>query len=234
MKCIIIEDEIPAQRLLLSYLKKIPHIEVLGCFNSAIKANDTLLNHDVDVMFLDINLPDISGMNYLSIIDKSPLVVITTAYSEYAVESFEKDRIVDYLMKPFSFERFLKATNKVADRLENNMRINQPNQRVESDNHIFVNIDKTLHKILFDDISYIMSEHNYITIQTKERKYTFVDTLKNWCTKLPSQQFIQIHKSYIINCKKITKISGNKVITLAGTLPIGRHFKEQFVSQLKL
>lgn len=230
MKCIIIEDEIPAQRILKNFLEKIPNTEIVGCFNSAIKANETITNTVVDVLFLDINLPDLSGMNYLNILQHPPKVIITTAYPEYAVESFEKDMIVDYLMKPFSFDRFLKAINKVKNTVttvENGATKNQLD-------HVFVNLDKTLQKILFNEINYIASEHNYITIYTSEKKFTLVDALKNWNEKLPDT-FIQIHKSYIVNTQFITKIAGNQVTLHHNiTLPIGRTYKASLIAYLNL
>lgn len=230
MKCIIIEDEIPAQRILKNFLEKIPNAELVGCFNSAIKANETITNTVVDVLFLDINLPDLSGMNYLNILQNPPKVIITTAYPEYAVESFEKDMIVDYLMKPFSFDRFLKAINKV----RNTASTAEINANKNNLDHVFVNLDKTLQKIMLNEINYIASEHNYITIHTLDKKFTFVDALKNWKEKLP-KTFIQIHKSYIINTNYITKITGNQ-LTLHHNiiLPIGRTHKATLITYLNL
>ena len=231
MKCIIIEDEIPAQRILKNFLSKIPNAEIIGCFNSAIKANDTITHHSIDVLFLDINLPDLSGMNYLNILQNPPKVIITTAYPDYAVESFEKDMIVDYLMKPFSFDRFLKAINKVKNTTHD---ITKYPEKKDDLDHVFINLDKTLQKIMFKDINYIASEHNYVTICTPEKKFTFVDTLKNWKEKLPNK-FIQTHKSYIVNTNNITKITGNQ-LTLHHhiTLPIGRTHKAALIAYLNL
>lgn len=226
MKCIIIEDEIPAQRILQSYIKKIPQLELIDTFNSAVLANNTINNGSIDLIFLDINLPDISGMNYLSIIKNPPNVIVTTAYPDYAVESFEKDMIKDYLMKPFSFERFLKAVNKIENNIE---RKTQP-----TEDYIFLNLDKTHQKLYLDKVLYIESEHNYVTIHTQEKKYTFVDSLKNWKAKLTQNKFVQIHKSYLINTEKIDQISGNQVSIGNVKIPIGRTYKSELMRILDL
>ncbi|NQY06440.1 MAG: response regulator transcription factor [Flavobacteriaceae bacterium] len=228
MNCVIIEDEIPAQRILKNYIEKLSDLNLIGTFNSAIKANDILTNQGVDILFLDINLPDLSGMNYLNILKNPPSVIITTAYPDYAVESFEKEMIVDYLMKPFPFERFLKAVNKVSQK---NM---TSSSKSSASDHIFINIDKALHKVYLDNILYLESEHNYITVYTTEKKYTFIDTLKSWGQKLTYPNFIQIHKTYIVNLDKVDKLIGNTVNISQKTIPIGRTFKNNLIERLNI
>ena len=147
MTCIIIEDEIPAQKIINSFLNKLPNVELLGLFNSAIEANGFLNANAVDLVFLDINLPDMSGLDFIKTVKNPPDIIMTTAYPDYAVSSFELDTIVDYLVKPFSFDRFLKAINKAKDRLQR--------PKKESDNQseiLFLNVDKTLHKIILNEI----------------------------------------------------------------------------------
>lgn len=229
MNCIIIEDEIPAQKILQNFISKVPHLNLLGTFKAAIEANSFLRNNVIDVVFLDVNLPDISGIDFIKTVKNPPSIIMTTAYPDYAVSSFELDTIVDYLVKPFSLERFLKAVNKLTVNV-----IEVSNLKVDDSNSIFVNVDKTYHKIVLDDIVYVASDRNYITLVTKSQKLSFIDSLKNWAEKLPKDTFIQVHKSFIINSKLVDKISGNEVFINQNRIPIGRTYKQQLLKQLKI
>lgn len=229
MTCIIVEDELPAQNLLKNYLSKIPDMQLLATFQSAIDANNYFKSNTVDLVFLDVNLPDISGLDFIKTVKNPPAIIMTTAYPEYAVSSFELDTIVDYLVKPFGFDRFLKAVNKAEDRL---IKKDVVNQTVEDS--IFLNVDKTLHKIILHDLLFLESDRNYITIVTQTQKLSFIDSLKNWNQKLPDLEFLQIHKSYIINAKYVTKISGNEVYINTHRLPIGRTFKADLLKKLRI
>ncbi|WP_452220649.1 LytR/AlgR family response regulator transcription factor [Lacinutrix salivirga] len=230
MTCIIIEDEIPAQKIIKNFLSKLPNLELVETFNAAITAHSFLQNNTVDVVFLDINLPDISGLDFIKTIKNPPAVIITTAYADYAVPSFELDTIVDYLVKPFSFDRFLKAVKKVEQRLANT----KPKPEDDTKASLFLNVDKTLHKIIIDDILYLESDRNYITIVTKTKKFSFIDSLKKWREQLNDNQFIQIHKSFIINSKYVNKIAGNTIYIYDNKLPIGRSFKQELLKQLRI
>ncbi|MBQ0786472.1 MAG: response regulator transcription factor [Oceanihabitans sp.] len=230
MTCIIIEDEIPAQKILKNYLSKLPNIELLGVFNAAIEANTFLNNTKVDLVFLDINLPDISGIDFIKTIKNPPAIIMTTAYPDYAVRSFELDTIVDYLVKPFGFDRFLKAINKAKDRMEKPIAISGENNQEP----LFLNVDKTLHKIVINDVLYLESDRNYITIITKNKKLSFIDSLKNWNEKLSEADFIQVHKSFIINKKYVDKISGNEIYVQGNRIPIGRTYKQELLQLLKI
>lgn len=225
--CIIVEDEIPAQKILQNFIGKVPHISLEGVFNSAIEANTFLRNTKVDVVFLDINLPDISGIDFIKTISNPPDVIITTAYPEYALSSFELDTIVDYLVKPFSLQRFLKAVNK----LENRNRVETITEIKEAPS-VFINVDKTHHKIVLDELLYIESDRNYITVVTQTQKLSYLESLKNWIEKLPEEQFVQVHKSFIVNRKKIDRISGNELFIDAHKIPIGRTFKQNLLRTL--
>jgi len=229
MTCIIVEDELPAQNLLKNYLSKIPEMQLLATFQSAMDANNYFKSNTVDLVFLDVNLPDISGLDFIKTVKNAPAIIMTTAYPEYAVSSFELDTIVDYLVKPFGFDRFLKAVNKAEDRL---IKKDVVNQTVEDS--IFLNVDKTLHKIILNDILFLESDRNYITIVTQTQKLSFIDSLKNWNQKLPDLEFVQIHKSYIINAKYVTKISGNEVYINTHRLPIGRTYKANLLKKLRI
>ena len=230
MNCIIIEDELPAQRILQNYISKMPELAIEGSFQSALNANALLLTKKIDVVFLDINLPEISGIQYIKTLANPPAIIMTTAYHEHAVESFELETICDYLIKPFSFERFLKAVNKVKKTLPKT----ETKTIVETNNteHLFLNIDKTLHKINFKDIVYIASDRNYVTVVTKHSKLSYIESLKSWMHKLPADKFIQVHKSFIVNYNMIEKISGNKLIINGSSVPIGRSFKTSLIQKI--
>lgn len=218
--CIIIEDELPAQKILKSFLNKTLNIELLASFQTAKEAHRFLQTNTVDFVFLDINLPDIMGIDFMKTLINPPFIIITTAYPDYALDSFDLETIVDYLVKPFSFDRFLKAIRKIEQRVKQ--------IEAEPNNSVFLNIDKTLHKVLLHEILYIESDRNYLTFVTLEKKYVFIDSLKNWTTKLP-EYFIQVHKSYIINVNHIDKISGNEIGINKISIPIGRTFKSNFM-----
>ncbi len=230
MTCIIIEDEIPAQKILKNYLSKLPNLELLGVFNAAIEANTFLKCNTVDVVFLDINLPDISGIDFIKTIKNPPAIIMTTAYPDYAVSSFELDTIVDYLVKPFGFDRFLKAINKAENSVEKSALSSEEN----IGETLFLNVDKTLHKIIISDILYLESDRNYITIITKNKKLSFIDSLKNWKEKLPETCFTQVHKSFIINRRYVDKISGNEIYVQGNRIPIGRTYKQELLKLLKI
>jgi len=229
MTCIIIEDEIPAQKIITNFIDKIPNLSLQGTFKAAIEANSFLNNTTVDLVFLDINLPDISGLDFIKTVKNPPAIIITTAYPEYAVNSFELDTIIDYLVKPFSFDRFLKAINKVESRLKPSNNTHETPEDV-----IFLNVDKTLHKLTLNAILYIESDRNYITVVTNTQKLSYIDSLKNWIEKLPQNQFIQVHKSFIINTKFVTKISGNLIFVNDYKIPIGRMYKQELLKQLQI
>ena len=209
MNCIIIEDEIPAQSILKNFISKIPSITLVDTFKAAIEANSFLnTNNAIYIVFLDINLPDMSGLDFIKTIKNPPAIIMTTAYPDYAASSFELDTIVDYLVKPFSFDRFLKAINKAKNRIET------PKEDIKerTEESIFLNVDKTHHKLALNAIVYIESDRNYITVVTETQKLSYIDSLKNWTAKLPENKFIQVHKSFIINSEFVERISGKYFI----------------------
>ena len=230
MTCIILEDEIPAQNILKNFIGKLPNVELRGVFKAAIEANAFLNTNTVDLVFLDVNLPDISGLDFIKTIKNPPAVIMTTAYPDYAVDSFTLDTIVDYLVKPFSFDRFLKAVNKS----ENFTKKIVSNSKENKNETLFLNVDKTHHKIIVNDILYLESDRNYITILTKTQKLSYIDSLKNWRGKLPESDFVQIHKSFIINRNYVDKVSGNEIYVNEKKLPIGRSFKQELLKLLKI
>ncbi|OSY88931.1 transcriptional regulator [Tenacibaculum holothuriorum] len=226
MKCIIIEDELPAQLILKSYIKRFDQLELISSFQTAIEANSFLKKNTIDLVFLDINLPDISGLDFIKTVQNPPQIIITTAYPDYALDSFELDTIVDYLVKPFSLERFLKAISKAEKRY-------QSESNYSNSETIFLNIDKALHKVKIEDILYIESDRNYLTFVTEKQKLSVIDSLKNWTESLSKHQFIQVHKSYLINLKKVDKVIGNILYIKEQKIPIGRTYKSNFINTIQ-
>ncbi|MFC2096091.1 LytR/AlgR family response regulator transcription factor [Bacteroidota bacterium] len=229
-KCIIVDDEPPAQRVIEMFLKDLPSIELIAKCNSAFEANDILMKYDIDIMFLDINMPKMSGLNFLKSLNKKPAVIITTAFREYALEGFELD-VIDYLKKPFSFERFFKAVNKAIESVKtksthtNNKHIPEIKANRE---YIFVKEDKATYKISMNDIYFIESVGDYNKIYTKDKVYLAYQTLKKLQDLLPSDQFPRIHKSYIIALNKIEKIIGNHIKIMGQDVPIGQTYRKSF------
>lgn len=229
MNCLIIEDEKPAQRVLEQFIKNSPGLILSGVYKTAMDAQAKLNQGGVDLLFLDINLPLISGIALLKGLKNPPLVIVTTAYSQYALESFELD-VVDYLLKPFSFERFVKATNKAfklkgaEENTSNNI-----SQEINSE-QVIVNMDKVLYKLNLSDICYVASDKDYVCIYTAQRKYVFLDSLKNWEEKLKDKGFCRVHKSYLVNLGHIAKVEGNTICLDKLELPIGRSYRSRFMA----
>ena len=227
IQCAIIEDEPLAQNILKKYIEDYPALELAAVCNNAEEAQKILLRQDVELLFLDINLPKLSGISFLKTLPRQPLVIFTTAYPEYAVEGFELDAI-DYLLKPFSFERFLKAANKAVQQLNKKEIAEQA-----TPSFIFLKADKKVHKVNPDDILYIEAAGDYIKIMTESGQYMVNDTLKSLQDELPPVQFIRVHKSYIISRNKIKFFEGNYVKVGNANIPIGNSYKEEISTRLK-
>ncbi len=232
MKCLIIEDQPPAQRILKTYIENVDYLHLEETFSNAISALDFLQSNPVDLIFLDIHLPKLSGIDFIKALHYSPSIILTTAFSDYAIESYELS-VVDYLLKPFSFQRFLKAIAKIPAMPKNFPYKEQVKDVGTSTSTIFIKSGYDYIKIEVDDILFIKSDADYTEIYTIGQKYLTNDTLKSWQGKLPQIHFIQVHKSYLINNTKILKVTGNQVY-LPGDyiVPIGRAYKEDFVKKV--
>lgn len=230
LKCIIIEDELPAQRVLKNYINDVPYLELEEAFKSPVQAMETLQSKDIDLLFLDINLPRISGLNFLRSLSNPPKVIITTAYPDYAHEGFELD-VVDYLLKPFSFDRFLKALSKLKSTKSESALKESESDRTHR--YAFVKVDKTLHRVDFADIRYIESDKDYVRIITDDQSLMLLQTLKHWEQMLPDNDFSRVHKSYIVNIAHIDKIIGNRIKIASESIPIGRHYKQNFLDKIE-
>lgn len=233
LKCLIIEDELPAQRVLKNYIDDVPYLELADTFKSAVDALETIQSGDIDLLFLDINLPKISGLNFLRSLKNPPRVIVTTAYPDYAHEGFELD-VVDYLLKPFSFERFIQALSKLKTEQANENSSGKVPIRDYQHQYAFVKVDKTLHRVDFPEIKYIESDKDYVKIiRSGGENLMLLQTLKHWLKMLPNEHFSQVHKSYIVNIAKIDKIAGNQIKIGDATIPIGRHYKQDFLDKIE-
>ncbi len=223
MTCIIVEDQPPAQRILKKYIEDVDFLTLKAVFSDAIQAMAYLKTETIDVMFLDINLPKISGIEFLKSANNIPQVILTTAFSDYALESYELN-VVDYLLKPFSFQRFVQAVSKVSSKTSE-----MPSETSE----IFIKSGYEHIKVIIDDILFIESDSDYTEITTLNQKYLSQEPLRHWIEVLPNNKFYRIHKSHIINIQKIEKLVSNLVYLKGGyKIPIGRTYKDAFTKNI--
>lgn len=229
INCIIIEDQPPAQRVLKKYITDIGYLELKATFADALLAINFLKKEPIDLIFLDIHLPKISGIEFLKVLKNKPNVILTTAFSDYALESYEYD-VVDYLLKPFSFERFVQAVSKVPSKIKEGISTQISIEENQFPDMIFIKSGYEHIKIEVADIRFIQSDADYTEIITSARKYVSQEPLRYWEEYLDSKKFVRIHKSYILNISKIQKIIGNQVQFEGNiNLPIGRAYKEGFM-----
>ncbi len=220
IKCIIIEDEPLAAKVLSDYILQVPFLELHGTFKDAILATDYLRQNTIDLMFLDIHLPKLKGMAFLKTLTHPPAVIITTAYHQYAVEGFNLN-VTDYLLKPFDFERFLIAVTKVKTAEGEKQK---PNESQEIKDFIFLNVQKKKVKILFSEIVYIESQREYIKIITTEKEYVSKMSTHEIEGLLPANLFKRIHRSFIVSIGKIQSYTAKIVEVNGVSIPIGRGY----------
>lgn len=226
-QCLVIEDEPLAQDVLKKYIQDHPSLELVAVCTDALQAQQVLARQPVPLIFLDINLPRLSGIGFLKTLAHPPLVIFTTAYPEFAAEGFELDAI-DYLVKPFSFERFLKAVNKVLEKLER-----KSTEKSSAPASIFIKADKKVYKIDLDDILYLEALDDYVKLVTVQQSYLINDTLKSLQEELPAANFMRVHKSYIISKNNIVFFEGNYVRIGEKDIPIGASYREEFNSRVR-
>jgi DNA-binding LytR/AlgR family response regulator len=219
IKCIIVEDEPLATKVLADYVSQVPFLELQETFKDAILATDWLRHHITDLIFLDIHLPKLKGMAFLKTLTHPPAVVITTAYHQYAVEGFDMN-VTDYLLKPIEFERFLVAVNKVKT-----AQSEKPGE-TETKEFIFLNVQKKKVKILFSEIVYIESQREYIKIVTTKKEYISKMSTHEIESLLPGHLFKRIHRSFIVSVDKIQSYTAEEVDVNGIAIPIGRGYKD--------
>ena len=224
IKCIVVDDEPLAVSLLGSYVEKIPFFELVFSTENPILALEYIQKNDADLIFLDIQMPELSGINFMKIVGDKLKYILTTAYSEYALEGYEHN-VIDYLLKPISFDRFQKSALKAQERF--------PTNETSANSYFFVKSSGQQHKINFDEILYIESIKDYVNIKTDNQEYIVLDTLKSLENQLPAN-FARVHKSFILNLDKIEKIDVRNVFLNSGKeIPIGETYKSEFFQKLK-
>jgi DNA-binding LytR/AlgR family response regulator len=232
LTCIIVDDEAPARKGLEKYVTEIDFLELKGICKNAMEANTILNTEKIDLVFLDIEMPMLSGIDFLKSLKHTPKIIFTTAYSEYAIESFEFD-VVDYLVKPISFERFLQAANKAHRFITEKISTKKPQEnKTDGEDFIFIKTDKQLVKILLDEILFVESLQNYIRIHTSRKSYLTLVPLKKVFDILPADDFIQVHKSFVIAKSKVEAIVGTQILIGEHKIPIGRRLKETILDIL--
>lgn len=231
IKCVLIDDEPLAIKVLLNYFQNFPEFEIIGTFNNSIEALDFLNNNTVDSLFLDINMPLMSGFELIQLYKNksNTKIIITTAFREFAAESYDLD-VLDYLVKPIPLPRFIKCISKITAEFQNRMISKQENHRVEP--HIFIKVDKKMVKINIDEILFIEGMKEYIKVVTPEKTYITHKALSSLTEELPEERFIRIHKSFTIALDKVKTIEGNRIQITSYTLPIGRNYSKEVKSKI--
>lgn len=227
IKCLIIDDEEPARKLLQFFIDKLPDAEVTGVFKNPLEAIPVIENKTADLVFLDIQMNEINGIDLLKALRNRPAIILTTAYRDYAVEGFELE-VEDYLLKPFDFNRFLKSFNKVADKLRSQDTLPVEDPTTASSGYIILKEGKNKHKVALDQILYIESENEYVSYHLKDKKILVLDSLKRVEASLPSQQFMRVHRSYIVNKSAVESISSDSRLMIgAKAIPVSNTYKRE-------
>jgi len=241
--CMIVDDEFLARKLLSSYVEKLPNWELIKVCQNALEAVEILSKQYVDVLLLDIHMPDLTGIELLNTISHPPITILTTAYADYALDGYQLD-VLDYLLKPIPFDRFVQAMNKASTQLNlirKALHANDSEGIVTQDvaehssqpDHFFVKADYKLVKIKFDDILYIEGLREYISIFTPAKRHIVYHSLKKMENMLPPHRFIRIHKSYIVPMDQISSIYGNTVVLGDKELPVGKSYKQQLMDRIQ-
>jgi DNA-binding LytR/AlgR family response regulator len=221
IKCLIIDDEPAARDILETYITDCPETEIAGICHDALQARSWMNEHTADLMFVDINMPKLSGLSFIKTLNAPPQIILSTAYSEHAVDAFDLG-VTDYLLKPFSFERFLKAIDKVKLHGE------------KSDGNspaITIKADGKLYRVIHEEILYFKSQGDYVTLYSTDKNITFHYSLKGLSKILPNGQFCRVHRSYIVSLPKIEYLDGNRLKVGDELIPIGNSYKETFLQK---
>jgi DNA-binding LytR/AlgR family response regulator len=225
LKCIIIDDEPIARKVLQEFIEEIDYLELIGQAENPLKAIPLLNNNVIDIVFLDINMPKINGIEFLKNSKINASIIMTTAYTEHAVEAYGLD-VLDYLVKPIAFERFLKACNK-AKETEKSAKIIP-----ETNDHFFIKCDTQIEKIYFNDLIYAEAMLNYVMLYTKAKKMMVYITIKSLEEQLPAEIFIKVHKSFIVNINKVDSIEGNILNIGNEKISISQNLREKVINEI--
>jgi DNA-binding LytR/AlgR family response regulator len=236
IRCLVVDDEEPAHAILKNFIDQVESLSFIGSAFNAIEATNFLHREKIDLIFLDINMPRMTGLEMLESLNNAPKVILTTAYSEYALKSYDLG-VIDYLMKPIAFPRFLKSVNKVIEMerpvekiLEYTELQDEQNQNTISNNFLWIKTDKGLFRIDYQDIAYFQSIGNYLRIVLKNGEtHLTLQTSKDLEQQLPSENFVRIHKSHVINLDCLTRVEGGRVFLGKTELPIGAMYRKDFL-----
>lgn len=227
LQCLIVEDEPLARNLLTEYVSKVPDLNLVEACSSPLAALEVLRRQHIDILFLDIQMPEITGISFLKVLQKKPFVILTTAYSQYALEGYELD-VVDYLLKPITFERFLKAVDKVSQRIQSPPRLVLSSTGKATEDFVFVKDGTKLVRINLSDILYVEGLKDYVTIHARGQKVVTLQRLKALEEQLPADRFIRIHHSYIVAVHAIDAVHKGEVKIGTAVLPISESYRKQF------
>lgn len=223
IKCLLVDDEPLAIKVLQNYFANFPDFEIVGAFSNSLEALDFVNSTSVDIVFLDINMPMMTGFELIPLIENKTRVIITTAFREFAAESYDLD-VLDYLVKPIPLPRFIKCINKITT--EYNLKNNIKTEVSKGDSHIFIKVDKKMMKINIEEILFVEGMKEYIKIVTPDKTYITHKSLTSLSEELPSDKFLRIHKSYVIALNKVKSLEGNRIQILSYTIPIGRNYSK--------
>jgi len=230
IKCLVVDDEPASQDVLIEYINSCPDLELIQVCSNAFEANEVLNDHEnIRLIFLDISMPKLSGMKFYRSLSNPPYVIFTTAYPEYAIEGFEVDA-VDYLLKPFPFERFLKAVNKVFEKLKSQQ---TKGNGLQVEDFILLKSDKKIHKVDLGDIFYLESIGDYVKVYFKDKNIIVHGTLQGLASQLDPDRFVRVHKSFVISIHRFDYIEGNMIKILDTRIPIGQTYKANFLDRIK-
>ncbi|MBW4362168.1 LytR/AlgR family response regulator transcription factor [Flavobacterium taihuense] len=229
IKCVLIDDEPLAIKVLLNYFDNFSEFEIIGTFNNSLEGLEFINSNSVDAVFLDINMPLMTGFELISLLENKTRIVITTAFREFAAESYDLE-VLDYLVKPIPLPRFIKCIHKIEaeHNLKNNIKIE--NHRIEP--HLFIKVDKKMVKINIDEILFVEGMKEYIKVVTSEKTYITHKSLTSLTEELPADRFMRIHKSYTIALNKVKSIEGNRIQILSYTIPIGRNYSKEVKTKI--
>jgi DNA-binding LytR/AlgR family response regulator len=226
INCIVIDDEPLARKGLTEYIQNVSFLNLVGAYEDALKAAPVISENDIHLLFVDIELPHINGLDFIKALKQPPLVIFTTAYPQYALEGFDLD-VLDYLVKPFSFPRFFKAVTKAKEQFDLRHQTDTAKVTADTNEYIFVKEGNKLTKIFFHDILFVEALQNYVAIYTAEKKFIVYLTFKSVEDKLPADSFLKVHKSYIIQIEKVESFENNELQIASFRIPVSRNMKEE-------
>jgi DNA-binding LytR/AlgR family response regulator len=233
LNCVIIDDEPLARECISNYVENVDFLKLAGTGSNPIELSQLLDAHQIDLIFLDIQMPVMNGIDYLKMLQNPPMVIITTAYPSFALEGFQLD-VLDYMLKPITFNRFFKGVCKAKDyhHLKAKTVLNQQTSKGQTEDYFFIKCDYKYERIYFDDILYVQGLQNYVTIYTRKAKYITLLSLKNVEENLDKHAFIRVHKSFIVSVSKIEAIENNDILIQSSRIPISRNYREEVIAKV--